>query len=123
MLRERLRVVTFNIHHGRGPDGRLDLRRVADVLHTSGADVAALQEVDRHYAARSDFADQAAWLATALGMRLAHGANLDLDPSAPGRPRRRYGTAVLSRFPIRDSGNTLLPRFPGSEQRGLLHAT
>ncbi|MGV9770462.1 endonuclease/exonuclease/phosphatase family protein [Streptosporangium sp. NPDC003464] len=118
-----LRVATFNIHHGRGPDGRLDLRRVADVIRGGQADVAGLQEVDRHYSERSEFVDQATWLAAELGMDVAYGANLDLDPPAPGDPRRQYGTAILSRFPIRDSGNTSLPGFPGSEQRGLLRAT
>ena len=40
----------------------------------------------------------------------------------PGDPRRQYGTALLSRHPIDVPRNTLLPRFPGSEQRGLLDA-
>ncbi|NRQ33659.1 metal-dependent hydrolase [Nonomuraea sp. NN258] len=132
-LSAQVRVATFNIHHGRGPDGRLDLRRVADVLRT--ADVAGLQEVDRHWSDRSDWADQAAWLAGELGLHLAYGANLDLDPPAPGGPsapggllalggpRRRYGSAILSRFPLRDVGNVPLPVAPGHEPRGLLRAT
>ncbi|WP_431898964.1 endonuclease/exonuclease/phosphatase family protein [Nonomuraea sp. bgisy101] len=118
-----LRVATFNIHHGRGPDDRLDLRRVADVIRAGRAGIAGLQEVDRHCSRRSEFVDQAAWVAAELGMDVVFGANLDLGPPAPGGRRRQYGTAILSRFPIRDSGNTFLPRFPGSEQRGLLRAT
>ncbi|MFI6497945.1 endonuclease/exonuclease/phosphatase family protein [Nonomuraea typhae] len=118
-----LRVATFNIHHGRGPDDRLDLGRVADVIRAGGAVVAGLQEVDRHWSPRSAFADQAAWLAADLGMNVVFCANLDLDPPAPGIPRRQYGTAVLSRFPIRDSGNTFLPGSPVGERRGLLRAT
>lgn len=55
-------------------------------------------------------------------MRVAYGANLDLDPLSAGAPRRQYGTAILSDFPIRASRNTHLPRPEGGEQRGLLEA-
>jgi endonuclease/exonuclease/phosphatase family metal-dependent hydrolase len=115
-----LTVMTFNIHHGVGADGRLDLGRIADVIRSSGADVVALQEVDRHFGERSAFADQATELGRALNMHVAYGPNLDLEPLAPGQPRRQYGNAVLSRHRIRSSRNILLPRPDGEEQRGLL---
>ena len=117
-----MRVMTFNVHHGVGTDGRLDLNRTADVIRTGGADIVGLQEVDRHFGARSDFVDQATWLAADLGMHVVFGANLDLDPLVAGRPRRQYGTAILSVHPILDWENTYLPRFDGHEQRGLLRA-
>jgi endonuclease/exonuclease/phosphatase family metal-dependent hydrolase len=119
----RLEVLTFNIHHGAGEDGVLDLERVATVIEDSGADVIAMQEVDRHFSARSEWVDQPAWFAERLDMHVAYAANLDLDPLNPGEPRRQYGTAILSRYPIMDSRNTLLPMYPGQEQRGLLEAT
>ncbi|HEX2416823.1 MAG TPA: endonuclease/exonuclease/phosphatase family protein, partial [Micromonosporaceae bacterium] len=37
-------------------------------------------------------------------------------------PRREYGTALLTRYPIHQWGNTFLPKEPASEQRGLLYA-
>jgi endonuclease/exonuclease/phosphatase family metal-dependent hydrolase len=37
--------------------------------------------------------------------------------------RVQYGTALLSTRPLVDVSTTLLPCFPGSEQRGLLEAT
>ncbi|MEU6478146.1 endonuclease/exonuclease/phosphatase family protein [Streptomyces sp. NPDC047017] len=117
-----LTVVTFNIHHGADPDEVLDLERIARVVQDAGADVIGLQEVDRHWSARSGHVDQAAWLAGRLDLHLAYGANLDLDPRRPGDPRRRYGTAILSRFPLLDPRNTPLPRSPEGEQRGLLAA-
>lgn len=117
-----LTVVSFNIHHGAGTDGLVDLARIAQVVRVSGADVVGLQEVDRHFGARSDFVDQAAWLARALRMHVVYGANLDLDPLAPGQQRRQYGTAILSNHPILDWDNTYLPRFADHEQRGLLRA-
>ena len=39
-----------------------------------------------------------------------------------GRAGGQYGTALLSRYPIESVENTPLPRLPGDEQRGLLHA-
>jgi endonuclease/exonuclease/phosphatase family metal-dependent hydrolase len=117
-----LRVMTFNIHHGAGTDGRLDLLRIAQVVRDGDADVVGLQEVDRHFGARSDFVDQAAWLASELNMHVGYGANLNLDPLSPEQPRRQYGTAILSNAPILDWENTYLPRFGNHEQRGLLRA-
>ncbi|MFF3782372.1 endonuclease/exonuclease/phosphatase family protein [Streptomyces sp. NPDC001933] len=115
-------VMTFNIHHGADPDDVLNLDHVAQAVRQSGADVIGLQEVDRHFASRSEFVDQAEWLAERLDLHLAFGTNLDLDPEKPGDPRRQYGTAILSRFPIVNSHNTLLPRSETGEQRGLLEA-
>jgi endonuclease/exonuclease/phosphatase family metal-dependent hydrolase len=115
-----LRVITFNIHHGANGAEQLDLERIAGVIEDSGADVAALQEVDRHWSERSALADQTALLSQRLGMQGVFAANLDLDPPAAGQPRRQYGTAILSRYPIRWWRNTLLPRPEGGEQRGLL---
>jgi endonuclease/exonuclease/phosphatase family metal-dependent hydrolase len=117
-----IRVMSFNIHHGRGVDGRLDLTRVAAEVRDSGADIVGLQEVDRHWSERSDLADQPAELARALHMHVVYGANLDLDPRNPGGPRRQYGNAILCDAPIRQWRNTLLPRIGDSEQRGLLEA-
>lgn len=117
-----LRVMSFNIHHGEGRDGTLDLSRIADVIRDSDAEVVGLQEVDRHWSDRSDFVDQASWLARELNMHVAFGANLDRDPLEPGEPRRQYGNAILTRWPILERDNTYLPRFDGHEQRGLLRA-
>lgn len=118
-----LDVMTFNIHHAQGTDDVLDVRRVADVVRRSGADVVGLQEVDNHYSARSDWADQAEELAKSLGYQVVFGANIDKEPPTPGGHRIQYGTAILSRYPITASDNTWLFKSPGQEQRGLLHAT
>ena len=114
--------MSYNIHHGRGVDDRLDLARIAAVIRGAGADIVGLQEVDRHWGERSDFADQAAELARDLAMHVVYGVNLDLDPLSPGGPRRQYGNAILSDAPIRGWRNTLLPRTGELEQRGLLEA-
>lgn len=119
----QLSVLTYNIHGGIGLDGVLDLERVAAVIADSGAELVALQEVDRHRRAQSAFVDQAGHLADRLRMHLAYAACLDEEPAHPGGPRAQYGTALLSTRPFGDESTTLLPCFPGSEQRGLLEAS
>ena len=119
----QLAVLTYNIHSGVGIDGVLDLDRVADVIAASGAELVALQEVDRHRREQSAFADQPGHLAQRLGLHLAYAACLDDPPAHPGAPRAQYGTALLSTRPLEDVSMRLLPCFPGSEQRALLEAT
>jgi endonuclease/exonuclease/phosphatase family metal-dependent hydrolase len=116
-----LTVMTYNIHQGRDADGVLDLDRIAAAIRAEGADLVALQEVGRHWSADSAFRDQAADLGRLLSMEFVFGANLDRDPFEPGAPRRQYGTAILSSWPVLESRNILLPRAsPENEQRGLL---
>jgi endonuclease/exonuclease/phosphatase family metal-dependent hydrolase len=116
-----LTVMTYNIHQGRDAAGVLNLDAIAAVIRAQHADLAALQEVGRHWSADSDFRDQAAELGGLLGMEHAFGANLDRDPPKPGAPRRQYGTAILSAWPLLYSENILLPRASAdNEQRGLL---
>lgn len=105
-----LRVLSYNIHTGIGVDGALDLTRTAAAIRDTGADVVGLQEVDVHWAARSEFRDQARELADALGMRVFFAPIYDLDPLTPGAPRRQYGVAILSRYPVLDTENHEITR-------------
>ena len=110
-----LRVLTFNIHSGfaTGHRGlRLDL--IAAEIRASKADVVLLQETDDGRA-RTNRVDQPAVLARATGTAYAFAANV------VGPQNSRYGTTVLSRFPIVSSANTYLPRPGATQQRGLLH--
>jgi endonuclease/exonuclease/phosphatase family metal-dependent hydrolase len=92
-----VRLLTFNVHHGVGDDGRHDLARLAQLLAAADADLICLQEVDRHYGPRSEGVDQALLLSRGLDMQLAWGPAID----QPGTPeRRQYGNALLSRLPI-----------------------
>jgi endonuclease/exonuclease/phosphatase family metal-dependent hydrolase len=90
-----LRVMTYNIAAGHG-----DLERIASAIRAESSDVVALQEVDVHWQARSDFADQASVLSKRLGMHVRFAHIYDM-PGSPDHPERReFGVALLSRFPI-----------------------
>jgi endonuclease/exonuclease/phosphatase family metal-dependent hydrolase len=105
-----LRVMNYNVHTGIGTDGTLDLARTAAVIRDSRADVVGLEEVDVHWDARSDFRDQATDLARLLHMRVFFAPIYDLPPPTEGAPRRQYGVAVLSRYPILRTENHWITR-------------
>jgi len=117
-----VRVMTFNIRHGQGVDGRVQLARIGEVIRAADVDVVGLQEVDRHFSARSCFRDQAGWLGRRLGMRVAYGGNVERWPRIPGAGCRQFGNAILSASPIVDHENVQLPRSGVHQQRGLLRA-
>ncbi|HEY6738477.1 MAG TPA: endonuclease/exonuclease/phosphatase family protein [Actinopolymorphaceae bacterium] len=117
-----VRVMTFNIRHGRGMDDRVDLGRIAAVIRRHRPDVVGLQEVDRHYGERSAFVDQAWWLGRELGMSSLFGAGLREPPPGPGRPDREYGLAILTGHDVVRWASVPLPTRPGNEGRTLLRA-
>jgi endonuclease/exonuclease/phosphatase family metal-dependent hydrolase len=115
-----MRLTTFNVLHGRSPaDGSVDVARFAAAVAELDADVLALQEVDRDQP-RSHGADLTA-VAAQAGGAVAHrfAAALSGLPGAwapatggepPGTPL--YGVALLSRYPVLDSGVVRLPALP-----------
>jgi endonuclease/exonuclease/phosphatase family metal-dependent hydrolase len=106
------RVMTYNIHHGEGTDGRIDLLRIAEVIKREGADIVALQEVDRGVArtARRDLPEE---LAALTGMTCVFSNNFHFEGG-------EYGNAVLTRFPVLHWDNRHYNMLRSGEQRGLL---
>lgn len=115
-----VRLLTFNVHHGVGPDGRHDLARLVELLASTGADVLCLQQVDRHFGARSQGVDQALLLSRALDMELVWGPAIDEPPVPGGSGRRQYGNALLTRLPVLATDLQALPG--GGEPRSALRA-
>jgi endonuclease/exonuclease/phosphatase family metal-dependent hydrolase len=107
-----LRVMSYNIHHGEGMDGRVDLPRIADIIRKEQPDLVALQEVDRGVE-RSGREDQPAELGRLTGMRPIFEMNI---PYQGGE----YGNAVLTRLPVVYYRNHYLPQSLPNEQRGML---
>lgn len=107
-----LRLVSYNIRHGRGMDDRVDLERTARVLREQAPDLVALQEVDRR-AERSGGVDQAAELGRLLDMTPA------FEPFM-GFQGGHYGMAILTRLPLLRSWPIELP--DGQEPRVALAA-
>lgn len=112
----RLRVMTWNIHKGiGGVDRRYRPERIVEVIAHYGPDLVLLQEVDEG-ARRSNFHRQVDVLGDALGLRhrgFAHNVSFRLRPG-------RYGNAILSRWPLYDTGNVDLT-VPPKKRRGALY--
>jgi len=117
--------MTFNI-----AAGNENLTGIAEVIREANASVVALQEVDAHWSARSDFVDQASSLANQLGMQVRFAPIYTNDPLPPATAPRQFGVAVLSRYPIVQFTNHALTRLSTQEadaapapMPGLLDAT
>jgi endonuclease/exonuclease/phosphatase family metal-dependent hydrolase len=106
-----LKIATYNIHGAIGCDGERSVRRIADVLAELDADIVALQEVPL---GGTDTPDLLAHLSAVAGLNAVEGPTLDTA-------KRRFGNAVLSRFPIR-AARTLDLSFGLREPRGALDA-
>jgi endonuclease/exonuclease/phosphatase family metal-dependent hydrolase len=105
----QVRILTYNIRHCQGMDGKVDVERVAMVIRSVKPDIVALQEVDRDVG-RSGRIDQAEELGRLTGLKAFFGRAIDLDTG-------QYGNAVLTGLPVRASSNHPLP---GAEPRTLL---
>jgi len=105
--RVRLTVMTYNIHHAAGMDGKIDLERIAAVIRAADPDFVALQEVDQG-TKRAGGVDQPAELARLTNMQFAYGTAMPYDGG-------KYGDAVLARRPIVASRSVPLPHTPGPQ--------
>lgn len=117
----QLKIITFNIAYGRGVKDDLgdlrdkptivgNLNRIAEVIRQSGADIAALQEVDID-SSRTHRIDQMRYLARKLNwhhMALAMTWENNYVPYPYWPPSQHYGRmrsgqCVISRLPLRSN--------------------
>ena len=106
------RVMTYNIHHGEGLDGKVDLLRIAQLIKEQGADLVGLQEVDKgvERTTRRDFPKE---LAALTGMTCVFSNNYYHQGG-------EYGNAVLTKFPVKHWTNLHYRMLRPGEQRGIL---
>ena len=108
-----LRLATWNIHKGIGPDRRYDLARTMAVLQALDADVVCLQEVDenvsrsRHHSQTRIIARELRYEHHAVGLNVSVGSG-------------HYGNATLSRHPIVHARNFDLTIPPKKRRSGLV---
>lgn len=111
-----MRVVTFNIQHGRTPAGRVSLSVLGRACAGFEVAVLALQEVDIGVP-RSGRADTVAHVRMSTGM---HGV---FGPAHRVSVVGQYGNALFSRAPLSDVETVRLPRHGRREPRAALFAS
>lgn len=106
---QELRVLCYNIHHGRGMDNQVDLERIAAVIRRAQPDLVALQEVDNK-TLRTGRVDQTHELARLTGLHGKFVKQIDYEGG-------EYGQAILSKPSLSDVKVHWLPGTPAREQR------
>jgi endonuclease/exonuclease/phosphatase family metal-dependent hydrolase len=109
-----MKIASYNIHYAIGKDERYDLDRVIDAVR--GADIIALQEVERYYDTPHSPAQPEDIAALLPDYFWVYDAAFDIDCSEK-RPdgqivnrRRQHGQMLLSRWPIVSKRYFPLPR-------------
>ncbi len=106
---QTLRVLCYNIHHGRGTDDEVDLLRIARIIRNADPDLVALQEVDMK-TQRTGGVDQTAELSRLTGMEGRFGKAINYQGG-------EYGQAILSRYPLGEGKVYALPGAANQEIR------
>lgn len=108
---EEIRVMTYNLHSAFNVAGRQDPEALAEVIQASGAQVIGLQEVSRGWLIDGS-TDLAAWMSQRLEMGFLFRGTSDAV----------WGNALLTSYPILDSGYGELPQLDTLIRRGYLWA-
>ena len=108
-----MKVASYNIHKCRGLDGVTRPDRIIEVIRELGADVVALQEVDRRFSRRSGLLDPSA-IERETGMQLL----VQSDVSAPPRLARQRAARARRAVILQ----ALAPEAAGREPRGAIVA-
>lgn len=107
-----VKIMTYNIKHGKGEDGVISIRRISDVIKNENVDISAIQEVDKGVR-RSSRTNQAKRLSLLTGMENRFfGKNIDYEGGD-------FGNLTMSKFPLRKCTNIRLPDYV-NEQRGAI---
>ena len=88
-LPKKLRIVSYNIHHGEGMDVKLDFERIGKLFEKQNADIIAVQEVDS-FTARTQGRYSLGEIAAQIGYFATYGPSI---PYSTGK----YGVGILSK--------------------------
>ena len=110
-----IKIVTFNIAHGKGLDETIDVERQANLVNTFKPDIVFLQEIDM-YTKRAGERNQIREFSKKVYLPYCSmESNITLEDGY-------YGDGIISRFPISFSVNYLMPLTDlNHEQRGILY--
>lgn len=112
----KLITMTYNIHHGAPDDSEIvNLNNIAAVIKNANAELIALQEVDVNVP-RSGKVNQAEELAKILGMHYYFSKSINYNVG-------EYGVAILSKHPLSNARQEILPMPSTGEQRSVALAT
>jgi endonuclease/exonuclease/phosphatase family metal-dependent hydrolase len=98
-----LKVMSYNIHYGRGMDEKYDLERIAKVIVKENPDLVGLQEIGDSI--------MAAKLGELTGMTFVFGPSLERMSG--------YGDAILSKYPFTRVGNYSIPSASSSRYQAM----
>lgn len=109
-----LKVITFNIAHGKGMDGIVDIERQANLINSYKPDIVFLQEIDMYTKRAGDMNQIREFSRKIYLPYCSMETNITLEDGY-------YGDGIISRFPISFSTNYLMPLTDlNHEQRGIL---
>ena len=110
-----IKIVTFNIAHGKGLDRTIDVERQANLVNTLKPDIVFLQEIDM-YTKRAGERNQIREFSKKVYLPYCSmESNITLEDGY-------YGDGIISRFPISFSVTYLMPLTDlNHEQRGILY--
>lgn len=117
---DAIKVLTYNIHHWRGTDDRVDVHRVVRAIAETQADIVGLNEVFHPLSSQGAARDLLSQMAARLGMAFV------FSPTNPhsdwGYVAGPYGNGLLSRYPIRRAETIYLPHTENHYRRAVLRA-
>ncbi|MFY0687907.1 MAG: endonuclease/exonuclease/phosphatase family protein [Cyclobacteriaceae bacterium] len=108
-----LKIMSYNIRHGEGVDGVLDLSRAAKIIQNEAPDLCGLQEVD-NFCLRTDSIGQINYLAQHTNMVGTFGKFMDYQGG-------EYGLATLTALPIVSTKVLRLPDGKYEPRSSVIH--
>lgn len=108
-----LKIMTYNIHHGEGMDGVLDLSRSAKIIASQAPDLCGLQEVD-NYCTRTNKVGQIEFLAQKTSMTGTFGKFMNFQTG-------EYGMATLTAKPLISTKILQLPDGKYEPRSSIIH--